>query len=89
MNKTDPEQFAKVVLWHLAGTRAEIAAIEVRLAVLEARVSGQIPSESVHQEWKKKTEAKQADLYLEACNQAGLRKDTPPFFPPTDGGSSN
>jgi len=84
---TDAEQFAKVVLWHLAGARAELAAIEVRLAVLETRLAAGVPSETVQQEWKRRTEKSQADLYLEACRQAGLQTDKPPFFPPRAGGN--
>jgi len=65
--------------------RAEIAAIEVRLAVLEAHVAG-VPSEEVQRAWKDRTRKQQANLYREACREAGLQIDTPPVFPREDDG---
>jgi hypothetical protein len=86
MSNPDPEKFAKVVLWHLAGVRAEIAAIETRLAVLEARIAGGVPSEAAQQEWEQRTQDQQARLYLDACKEAGLPPEKPPIFPPRDDG---
>ena len=83
MSKPNPEQFAKVLLWHLAGTRADIAAIEVRLAALEERIAGKV-SEETYEKWQARTKTLQAKLYLEACREAGLPTDQPPTFPTGD-----
>lgn len=82
MAKPDEEKLAKVVLYHLASVRAEISAIEVRMATLEARLGGAVPSAEAQRQWKERTRTLQANLYAEACKEAGLQINTPPIFPP-------
>jgi hypothetical protein len=79
----DPEQFARAVLWHLAGARAELSALEVRFTLLEAHLAGKVPSEATGQEWARRIQAQQERLYLEACRAAGLQIEPPPSSPPT------
>ena len=84
MSQPNPEQFAKVLLYHLAGVRAEISAIEARLGALQAHLIGP-ESEAVRQEWAARVKAQQDRLYLEACEEAGLQTTSPPPSPPTGG----
>jgi hypothetical protein len=88
MSEPNPDQFAKVVLWHLAGLRAELASMSTRLDTMEARVWG-VPSEEVQKARKRWIQDQQNKLYLEGCSGAGLKKESSPLFPPADEGGRN
>ena len=77
MSKPDPEQFAKVVLWHLAGLRADVHSVETRLAELQGWQPGL--TEEVRTELKQQARDK---FYLEALAEVGLRNSSPPSSPP-------
>ena len=81
MSKPDPEQFARVVLWHLAGLRAEIAEISGRLARLEAFHLG-APSDEQDGKRREATKHLTDKTYLEALKVAGIEPQPP--SPPTD-----
>lgn len=36
----DPEQFARVLLWHLAGLRADVAELQMQILALETKAHG-------------------------------------------------
>jgi hypothetical protein len=80
MSKPDPEQFARVVLWHLAGLQADIANLNVRLDEIQTAVHNPA-SKALVQETEKQAAATQLFLYERSCNLAGLSAE-PPTAPP-------
>ena len=74
MTKPDPEAFARAVLWHLAGLRAEVASLHVQLHDLQ-EAAGRPITESFVQECIDRDRAKQRELYREACAEAGIDPD--------------
>jgi hypothetical protein len=76
MSQPDPRQFAKIVLWHLAGLRADRLELHMRLAELSAHVTG-IPEEEVRIKWATKNHAVQWKLYRDAVRDAAIEGDAP------------
>lgn len=76
MSNPNPEQFARVILLHLAGLRADVAELQIRFLGYAAKHDG-IPSEAVQEEWKRRTKELTAKLYSEALTVAGL-EELPP-----------
>ena len=77
MERPSPEEFAKTVLWHLAGLRAEVASLHVQLLDLQ-EAAGRPISTAFAQECIDRDRAKQLELYLDACEQARIAPDPPP-----------
>ena len=71
MSKPNAEEYARVMLWHIAGLRAEVASMHVALHDLQAQAGSPITTEFV-QECIDRDRAKQREYYLDACHQAGL-----------------
>jgi len=74
MSQPNPQAFARAVLWHLSGLRAEVASLHVALHDLQERAGSPITPEFV-QECIDRDRAKQRELYLEACYEAGIDPD--------------
>ena len=71
--KPNPEQFARVMLWHLSGLRAEMAELHVRLARME-----DVPmSDEELKQWQERTNQLRDKIYLEALELAGLEENPP------------
>src|SRR5438445_524096 len=68
MSKPDPDQFARVVLWHLAGLRTDVQSLETRLAELQG-LQPPIPSEETRTTLKDQAREK---LYLEALAEVSF-----------------
>jgi hypothetical protein len=77
MSKPDPEAFARAVLWHLSGLRAEVSSLHVAIHDLQERAGSPITASFV-QECIARDRAKQRELYLEACAEAGVDPDDGP-----------
>lgn len=79
MPTPDAEEFARTVLWHLAGLRAEIASLNVRIHDLQEAAGRPITTEYV-QECIDRDRKSQMDTYLDACEKAridpGLESET-------------
>ena len=74
MAKPNSEQFARVVLWHLAGLRAEMAELHARLARMEAEpLSGE-----ELKKWQDRTNQLRDKTFLEALKVAEIEP------PPSD-----
>ncbi len=72
MGKTpDPNEFARKMLWHMAGLRSEVGHIHMRLAELFA-IETDEPVEEVQQAWKKSCLDLQQQIYLESVKEVGL-----------------
>ncbi len=67
MPTPDAEEFARTVLWHLAGLRAEVASLHV----LQAAAGRPVTTEFV-QKCVERDRESQMDTYLDACKQARL-----------------
>ena len=77
MTKPDPQEFAKSVLWHLAGTRAEL--YQTRLLVVEVLAwLKHEPATEIQQRWQQETDAMQLRHYRESLHQAGIEDDSHP-----------
>jgi hypothetical protein len=74
MPKPDAEQFARIVLWHLAGIRADLIEMHSDIAQLQGRIA-HYPSEKVRKADNLKV---RNDLYREALNATGLDSSRPP-----------
>ena len=72
----DPEEFARKVLWHICGLRAEVRHLHMRLAELFANESGHEVTE-VQSKWKKTCEKLQEELYLEVAREVGVPPSKP------------
>lgn len=81
----DAEKFADVLLWHVAGLRADLADLHARVADLSSRLQAQ-PDPETDARWKKKTKEQRDQIYLEAMKVVGLKAQPP--SPPTPGLSS-
>ena len=69
--KPDSEEFARKMLWHICGLRAEVSHIHMRLAELFAKQSGDDVIE-VQKRWKKTCQDLQKKLYLDAAREVRL-----------------
>lgn len=65
--KPDPEQFARIVLWHLSGLRAEMVELQTRVAMLQPPV----PDEEIARR-QNEVNALAKKTYEEALKVAGL-----------------
>jgi len=74
MAQPNPEAFARAVLWHLAGLRAEVASLHVQLHDLQ-EAAGRPIIESFVKECVERDRSKQKELYLEACEEARIDPD--------------
>lgn len=81
----DAEQYARVLLWHIAGMRADILELQMLVADTVAKQEGLLP-ESVLNRYRKLGAEQRERVYLEAIAVAGLR-DIP--MTPPDKGSPN
>ena len=77
MATPDPQAFAKSVLWHLAGLRADLYANQLLLVELLA-TQKQKPAVEIQAQWKLEVEAMREKLYREALRDAGLEDEPPP-----------
>jgi hypothetical protein len=71
MPTPDAEEFARTVLWHLAGLRAEVASLNVQLHDLQEAAGRPVTTEFV-QKCVERDRKSQMDTYLDACKQARL-----------------
>jgi hypothetical protein len=67
----DPNEFARKVLLQIAGLRAEVRSIHIRLAELFAEESGE-DAEEVQRMWIDSARKNQKQLYLEMIQDVGL-----------------
>jgi hypothetical protein len=75
MPKPDAEQFARVILWHLAGLRADVCQLQDQVAELK----GEQPVAS--RTLRKKLNKQMHDtLFSEALRECGLFKEPPGGF---------
>lgn len=74
MSQPNPQAFARAVLWHLSGLRAEVASLHVALHDLQERAGSPITPKFL-QESIDRDRASQQELYLEACHEAGIDPD--------------
>jgi len=73
MPKPDPEQFARALLWHLAGLRADVLQIQAEIAELR----GDQPR-APKGFYEKKARETTTKLYSEAIHACGLEEQPPP-----------
>ncbi len=71
MPTPDAEEFARTVLWHLAGLRAEVASLHVQLHDLQEAAGRPVTTEFA-QKCVERDRESQMDTYLDACKQARL-----------------
>lgn len=79
MEKPDPQAFAKSVLWHLAGLRADVYLNQLLLVELLAKQNQQ-PATVIQEQWRAQTEKMRRELYFEALRAAGLEDNPPPDY---------
>jgi hypothetical protein len=77
MAKPDPEEFARKLLWHISGLRAEVRNLHMMFARFLAAESGH-SEEEVQTKWKSDSEAQQKELYLQALEEIGIPPESPP-----------
>jgi hypothetical protein len=78
MSKPNPDQFAKVVLHHLAGLRADVLVVEAQLDEMRGRMPEMSPD--LRKQLRSETQAR---LYREALQEVGLQDSSQPPSPPT------
>lgn len=72
--KPNAEGFARAMLWHIAGLRAEVTSLHVAIHDLQERAGSPI-SEAFVQECIDRDRKKQMEYYLDACREAGIDPD--------------
>jgi hypothetical protein len=72
MTKPDPEQFAKAMLWHLTGLRADVAQIYVYLLEQKTMQTGK-SHKDILDEWSAWTVPHHEKLYREALAASGMK----------------
>jgi hypothetical protein len=77
MIKPDPNEFAKVVLWRLAGIEAAVIQIEVATCSLMAQKRGDDPNVAFER-WNQKKVSMRNEFYQEALRAANIHQDDPP-----------
>ena len=83
MGKPNAEQFARIVLWHLAALRADVATLQAQtLRGFERDVGSPLPPE-LRAEWQEWTRKIREKLYVESLKEAEITFQ-PPFPPSTD-----
>lgn len=68
MPKPDAEQFARILLWHISGLRADVCQLQDQVAELK----GEQPTAS-RAVRKKLNQKMRETLFLEALREAGLK----------------
>jgi hypothetical protein len=88
MSQPNPEVFAKVVLWHLCGLRADVILVKQDMIERQAKETGK-PSEEIFQKVGKQHRKLRDNLYQEALLEAGLPPDARSDPPSSDTGDLN
>jgi hypothetical protein len=76
MTQPNPEQFAKAVLWHLSGLRADLASVKAQLDLIQDSM-GMASSAEVLQAILERERQTQLKLFEEACRDAGFSVEPP------------
>ncbi len=71
MPKPDAEEFARKLLWHVSGLRAQVRNLHMMFARFLAAESGHDEKE-VQAKWNKDCKAQQEQLYLQALEEVGI-----------------
>lgn len=90
MKKTNPEEFARVMLWHLTGLRADLAQAQAYVLEHKAMLTGRT-HQKLLDEWRDQSIPHHKKLYREALSAAGLQdapEDTGASADPSDAGPS-
>src|SRR5260221_7679598 len=69
--KPDSEEFARKMLWHICGLRAEVRHIHLKLAELFAEETGE-DVHAIQAAWKKTSNELHEKMYLDAVREVGL-----------------
>ena len=69
-----PKDFAKIVLWHLAGLRADVRQFRHQYLTHMASVS-KVPPAELERKWKAQHRRLRDAIYKEALEEAGLDDD--------------
>ena len=77
MEKLNQEDFAKHVLWHLAGLRADYAQWQ-SMFLGYAKMNGDEPDEEIIEKWKKLHTDYRDTLYQDALQKVGLKASAKP-----------
>lgn len=86
MATPNPEQFAKVMLWHLTSVRADLNQVVLHILSRQAMLTGKTHQQLLN-EWNEASLPFHKKLYREALAEAGLqddREDNPPPSSPGD-----
>jgi hypothetical protein len=84
MPNPNPEEFARKMLWHISGLRAEVRNLHMMFARFLAAQSGD-SEEEVQRKWKKDCKKLQEELYLQAAEEVGIPPEPPPPSGPSGG----
>jgi hypothetical protein len=76
MSRPNPEQFARVLLWHLCRARAEIAILRGEVAAFRHRL-GHPPPAGAEEESQQMIQEMALKLYQDACKEVGLPEAPP------------
>jgi hypothetical protein len=71
MPTPDAEEFARTVLWHLAGLRAEVASLHVQLHDLQEAAGRPVTADFVKRCVDRDRQS-QMETYLDACKHARI-----------------
>ncbi|MDR3459760.1 MAG: hypothetical protein P4N60_20215 [Verrucomicrobiae bacterium] len=71
MPKPDAEEYARKVLWHICGLRADVRHMQAKLAEYASMESG-VPSKTILLKWQSDCQASQNEIYLDAVRDIGL-----------------
>jgi hypothetical protein len=71
-----PKDFAKLVLWHLAGLRADMRQFRHQY-ITHIAATSKIPVAALERQWKIQHRRLRDTIYKEAIEEAGLDEDNP------------
>jgi hypothetical protein len=71
MPKPRPNDFAKLMLWHLASLRADVRQFRHQY-LIQMAASSKVPLEDLERKWKAQHRKIRDALYKEALEEAGL-----------------
>jgi hypothetical protein len=77
MPNPNPEEFARKMLWHISGLRAEVRHTHMMLARIVA-AELKIPEEEIQTKWLESCKLEQEKIYLEAAKEVGIPPEEPP-----------
>lgn len=77
MSKPNAEEFARKLLWHVSGLRAEMRHLHMMFARFLAAQSGQ-KEEEVQAKWKLDCAKLQEEVYLDSVKEVGIPSEAPP-----------